>query len=39
VLLLNERLTALQVGGGALVVLAVAGLLVKPRRPAESHAG
>jgi drug/metabolite transporter (DMT)-like permease len=39
VLLLDERLTALQVGGGALVVLAVAGLLVKPRRPAESHAG
>jgi drug/metabolite transporter (DMT)-like permease len=39
VLLLNERLTALQVGGGALVVLAVAGLLVKPRRPAEPLAG
>jgi drug/metabolite transporter (DMT)-like permease len=39
VLLLNERLTALQVGGGALVVLAVAGLLVKPRRPAESLPG
>jgi drug/metabolite transporter (DMT)-like permease len=39
VLLLNERLTALQVGGGALVVLAVAGLLVKPRRRGETLPG
>jgi drug/metabolite transporter (DMT)-like permease len=39
VLLLDERLTALQVGGGALVVLAVAGLLVKPRRRGESLPG